>query len=1431
MINTVNTVEKGVHSSFEPALQPQGTMRYSFNGRITSLENGDYAWESVNGNVIKFTLEGTSDEPIGAIETPHELYIFTTNGNGQDRIILVMKDGTTACIILADLNFKKQHKISGYYYQETNRVGSIYWTDNYNKPRWLNVDALQKITRDNFNLDNIRTNYPYYVARGSFKNYLGTTVSINMTQIWFELPGGAVNFNPHDISDDFLMITKPNVNILDFDPAIQFPDNLEFIEKIDGNLPYGNFYLAYRYRTEFGFASRLSPMKGPYSITSGPIDYDKTIHENNRSIQFWYDSELLEPGIASSKGMRFKITGIDLSFDYVDVFIFYGDSLQNLSSGRWVTTIDLKKVPLTTEFDVIDAVGEEISINEYAISPVTIEICRELNFVSNYGLIGNIKEEKEVNCKQKIDNSEIFPILSYFPFDVVHLDSGVFEMSERINGLFPLDGQGSVTYILPDCYYKVKRGKYTTAGTTATINYNGNTITEGEVFKGQSSAGQAIYNWYTGNGAIVVPIVRKGKYLNRLTGKMVFEDFEIPDAETSRGAMQGMMKGYWGKETYRVGILPISLTGKFMHVRWIGDITIPARRPEQSGESVAFYSLNDNGLTSAKDKYGDILDMYKGITGSGTTPNKNSSFWVARIANIVVNVDLTDIIDEISGFCIVRAKRDKTIVSEGILESTIEQRYHSPALGYNEYVSHRIIRLSARSEYTGISSAPGSFWSYFKDVKLKDDLYVYVSPDQIMSEDYQISKSDYFTIERFFHDRYKTTPMSYWLNGEYKSFPNYQWTKLYIEEIYGKSETILKVKNWYNIDENEDIINYKKGSDTIRFVNFASVTIKKAVNPPSGSGGPIPVFEPWQYDICGKGLLLYLKEPFGEHIFTWGRAAFIAEHKKPRSNLYGGTDEISLERTNYFLMGHYQKVDSQFKKRIVKPDGRYVCEGIQPFGGDTHIVPFDQARVITDLYSLEQYKDVNKYSRSLHHGADAFVIPLQSEINIQSRYGKRFSTHGPYMDPAIWYAYPSNSNGVAYSSLSDPGPLEYLLENYNRNPSYDTDLSEITFPGLPANYGNKIPMKADYFENIWNNRLRFTDPKTHGELINTFIRYKPFNYIDIPGRGELVNIRSKKERLFVWMENGLFYIPVNERALTTGDLGAVIQIGKGETLTRVDETDDWYGNQHRFGLVTIPDGYIWFDNLRRAVLFMANDGRAINLSLKNGWNKEFQNMSQYQIGNVVDYTSKIGIVGGYDPKNHIVYISFLDLAPASVGVPEKYISSCVGINTDTLYFTGYYEYAPCFYAKQKNELYTCIGGRNIYTESKLSKLLYGNEFESKVHFIICGELQNSKRFYGHVARGSKDFFDSVSYSTIYNHAKARFENIHIDQVTDENYQFLNDEWRFGTPDVNIARKINTADDLSTRPEGIYMLIEFTVKAQQGRVVRLYQLITNYIKLH
>jgi hypothetical protein len=1406
MYNAINTVEQGVHSSYEPALQPPGTMRYSLNAKITSLENGDFAWEPVNGNRIVFSIGTGNRVFLGAIETPYELYVFTTDGRNNDFsdiITLIMKDDTKVDIITANLNFEKDHKISGYYYQETNRSGSIYWTDNYNKPRWLNVDALQRITKNNFNLANIRLSYHYLVLRGSFKDYYGTVYSVGDLYICID----SNKFNPQNISDDFLMITNPNISILDFDPNLSHPSQLDFVEKIEGNLPYGSFYIAYRYRTENGFASRLSPMQGPYSVSSGPVDFTET-DENFKNVNYWYDSKFGEPNSSSTNGYRFTMVSWSNKFDFVDIFVFYSDSLKQLTSGKLVSVINLKKYPINPIFDFKSLVGEEISIDEYAISLPTIMKCRELNYVSKYGLIGNIKEEPEVNCGQKI-NGSIKPILSYFPFDVIHLNSGKFEMNERINGLFPLSSEGSVKYIMPNCYYKVKKSSKTPSGIIATVNYNGITYRENQVFIGQHTSGQATYGYATDNYALVVPIIRKGKYLNQNTGEMVYDDIEIPDAEMGRGSMQAMAKGYWGKETYRIGILPISLTGKLLHVRWIGDITIPSRNGKSTGSTPEFYELSKTGLSSTSIYHGEILERYLGMVSSGSGPNKNSSFFVVRIANISVTVDLTDIIDEISGFCIVRAEREKTIISEGLIEGILEQKHvKNESYGnVTSYVSHRIIRLNQSPIYTGIGYSGFKYWSFFKSIKINKKLLFYITPEDLNSSDYNIDKTDYFITERYVHDTLYSPVEN--LNNSYDRYDNYQWSKLYSQNTENQKKII--VEDWFKINENEEVIYYKSGVQSIRFTNAASVQTRFG-----GMTGPI---QNWQKDIGGKGILLYLKDNF-EVTYPSSdsiRIGYIGEHIRPKKNLYGGTDPLSLERTNYIQIGHYQEVNSEFKQKIKKSNGKYICENIQPFGGDTNIVPLDQVRILTDFNQLGLYYEINEYSKSKYHGADAMIVPLQTETNVHTRYDRRFSTHGLFMDPGIWWGYPSYKDGIGYSTFQEKGPVSELLENYNNNKSYEINLNEIKFPGLPAIYGNDIPISSNYFDSKWYNRLRFTNPKTHGEKINKFIKYPPFNFIDIPGRGELVNIRSKKERLFIWMENGIFYIPVNERALVNSDLGSVIQLGVGSTLTRVDETDDWFGNQHRFGLVTTMDGFLWFDNLRRAMLYMNNDGKAQNISLLKGWNKEFQNMKQYEIDNVTDYSETAGIIGGFDFKNNIVFISFLDTNE----VTKSKISTCVGIDITKFNFTGYYDYAPYFFAKHRNLLYTSLNDNKLYLEDKTIKTLYGNEFTSKLHFIINGELQNSKRFYNHIARGSRDFFDNVSYSTLYNVATGLFENVQSEDVTDQYYQFLNDEWRFSTP-----------DELEKwRPEGIYMLIEFTVKPVRGKIVRLYQLITNYIKIH
>jgi len=143
---------KGLNKDAAPIDQPEGSYRYAKN--VLLNETAGAISNEPGTQVQPSTLLGTV---IGTIETTDDkIIIYTVDDNGRSRIYLFDSAGVgTTFLILTttagnvvngndvDLKFDKKHPIEGTYKIDPNGDLIVYWTDNFNPPRSLNITRQQ----------------------------------------------------------------------------------------------------------------------------------------------------------------------------------------------------------------------------------------------------------------------------------------------------------------------------------------------------------------------------------------------------------------------------------------------------------------------------------------------------------------------------------------------------------------------------------------------------------------------------------------------------------------------------------------------------------------------------------------------------------------------------------------------------------------------------------------------------------------------------------------------------------------------------------------------------------------------------------------------------------------------------------------------------------------------------------------------------------------------------------------------------------------------------------------------------------------------------------------------------------------------------------------------------------------------------------------
>ncbi len=149
--NNISELNTGLHTDTSPQNQPKGTQRFALN-TVNESDNGDEFFRSnEESNEICDSL--TPDFiPIGkGYIGNNETIIFSVHKNNSISEIGVLNNNCEYEVFVNDedsidddkLNFKVEHQIQATYRLRRGCERTVYWIDDFNKPRYFNFDKPQ----------------------------------------------------------------------------------------------------------------------------------------------------------------------------------------------------------------------------------------------------------------------------------------------------------------------------------------------------------------------------------------------------------------------------------------------------------------------------------------------------------------------------------------------------------------------------------------------------------------------------------------------------------------------------------------------------------------------------------------------------------------------------------------------------------------------------------------------------------------------------------------------------------------------------------------------------------------------------------------------------------------------------------------------------------------------------------------------------------------------------------------------------------------------------------------------------------------------------------------------------------------------------------------------------------------------------------------
>lgn len=1122
---------KGWTSDATPSRQPADTVRGLCNMRTITSTNNDSSVESILGTLKTANLN-PGYFPIGWARHADKIAVLSTKNlagvdqNGEIGILTVDREtliGTyTPLYNHVDLTFNSAHQIEAILYDETESVQRLYWTDNYNSYRAINV--LDSRITTHILVGSLVPGQQYMCVRSTVTNGAGT-YGPNATSGTVFVADGTEVYGASALVRKYI-----NVSLLDVVPSRDGGQIIFNRWLTGGNLTGGSYQYSYQLYT-------LDGVQTNFSYLSQPFHSPNNVAPSNSTVDY---QRLQGQSLAAStqKGIRIQISGIDTNFDNIKVVAVRTTAFNAVDPPKVIYDGAISGATMLFDHNGNEQLGS-LSLDDLNSVVLSLDRVKTISVLKNKMFIGNVRLAPFIEFNKTGVTAQSIQYL--FPTDTIgRPDTSSVDNTSGITGhaYSPVTG---ITLIHTNQWYEVLTG---------TVTYNSIAYGVGDFFQGIATV-----HSYSGTGTIRA-VIRIQKYTGEYQAIPILDDY----LDMKSAAVATHIRSLWRGETYRYGIIFCDKFQNPQYVYWLMDWQVPNHydtTDPSTGNALGFSA----GLSV------EVANDY-GTGNHGTSLRSLGVKFGGIDFNYVASklgVSLADLDRYVGGWYIVRAKRDAQVLAQGILAPTVVDGTQTRPLSTT---------VLASDKYGAANGRRGKVYNFFSP----DFLFQYNSLPNVQN-------GDRLKVQDYLNDNFKATT-----EGTLHTNNFHYYEKFYTSV---NAPAGYPAKGSTNELENAKCFNIAIGASGI--IYDTGFTFENR----SASAGFV-----WGAERECTGSFTHLMYTKDSEPGTWpnGFAAVntnrsLVNFVRPKGNLYGGASDAAKAATVYEYCGHYQAMDADFIAYLQSNGG--IVNDVEVFGGDAFIGVFDIARMMKDESNVN-------IQAGLH-----MVFPVETSVNVMLRQGRHFTKDRSYdsTQPTI------NVNGICYASPSQP-------EQFIYNTAYSYEESFISFVALPLGFS----------PNRWFKRRVYASlTKTDGELTDSYRIFPVNDYRNLEGmNGDLTNLRTKQGRLFYWQEEACGYLPVFERQLSSGTLGEPTTIGVGGVLERNDDIQNYYGNQHQFGLGESESGFFWYDARKKEMLSMTSGASFVSMSVAEGLRAFFQSIA----GPVLTGDNPVrnrGIAAAYNP--------------------------------------------------------------------------------------------------------------------------------------------------------------------------------------------------------
>ena len=665
-------------------------------------------------------------------------------------------------------------------------------------------------------------------------------------------------------------------------------------------------------------------------------------------------------------------------------------------------------------------------------------------------------------------------------------------------------------------------------------------------------------------------------------------------------------KGYHREELYRFGVVLYDLKGNPGFVNWIGDIKFPTYSDYDinKGEGICNFTISQSsgsgGLyyhpygvdagTLGNDASLDNDGTYDGATieeinnsivgelQSVTNQSVGSSHTYLFALGVEFTVNIPDNIKPfVSGYSVVRCEReraDKTVLGMGPL--TFMHSQHVSETG-----STRRYVLPIRNAYHGGESTPAGF--YGESIK---EAFTIDSPDFAFTGDYPaaspcsyisvvggfagIRQEDFNNSEKFdaqIGGAHMTLDIndggggfdigysSYFGRGDIifpsgaqglvsyigdDNFKGFQNRSLYAS--LGSSQTQSDSIATSGVGENTLLVITKDSS--INWENYFSANLNET----------LPEIGSWEETkVNQKGKII------------------AAIKKDPTYLQYGGNTYASRKSNVYLSTGSYSKKNTPVSN---------------VWGGDTYVTIYDLEKLKKHNGDNDPYATVAAESK---RRSVSVAFPVETAINTTLRSGYHFA------NKTDW-----EING------------EQQYNEFELDSVYSAEADSYRF----------IPEPLDFSElTLFDHKIAYSNSKVNGSLTDGWRKFKLENAKNVEGEfGAITKLIVNQDNMFFLQDRGFGQLSINPTSTVVDSDGTSIVLGTGSVIQDFKYYSTTVGAQDVRSIVNTTKGIYWVDKkTKKAYAFRANglDSISDTHGMKSWFSSNIDKDSKVVLGNDV----------------------------------------------------------------------------------------------------------------------------------------------------------------------------------------------------------------------